>query len=138
VGELHPRWRQSYELPGAPIVFELELAPLLQRELPRFTPIARQQPVWRDLSLIGTDTLTHESLMDAIRSAPTPLVRSALLYDVYKPSKPGGDIGAGERSMTVRLELLDDDNTLTDDRIDAAVTQVLDTLGARLGVRLRG
>ncbi len=40
--------------------------------------------------------------------------------------------------MAVRLELLDDDNTLTDERIDAAVAQVLATLGERLGVRLRG
>jgi len=44
----------------------------------------------------------------------------------------------GERSLSVRLELLDDENTLTDERIDAAVVQVLDTLGARLGARLRG
>src|SRR5262249_22503631 len=26
VGELHPRWRQEYELPSAPVVFELDLA----------------------------------------------------------------------------------------------------------------
>jgi len=138
IGELHPRWRQSYELPTAPIVFELELPALLQRDLPRFEPIPRHQSVWRDLSLVANDSVTHDTLMQAIRSAPTPLVRSALLYDIYKPQAPSADIGAGERSMTVRLELLDDDNTLTDERIDAAVAQVLDTLGSRLGVRLRG
>jgi len=66
------------------------------------------------------------------------LVRSAQLYDIYKPASPSGDIGAGERSMTVRLELLDDENTLTDERIDAVVAQVLANLSARLGVRLRG
>jgi len=48
------------------------------------------------------------------------------------------DIGPGERSMAVRLELLDDENTLTDERIDAAVRSVLDTLSSRLGARLRG
>jgi phenylalanyl-tRNA synthetase beta chain len=138
VGELHPRWRQGYELPGAPILFELDLPLVLERALPAFTPIPRHQSVWRDLSLVASDAVTHESLMQAIRSAPTPLVRSALLYDVYKPAPPTGDIGPGERSMTVRLELLDDDNTLTDERIEAAQAQVLETLRARLGVRLRG
>jgi len=138
IGELHPRWRQAYELPAAPVVFELELAALLQRELPRFAAIPRHQSVWRDLSLVAGDGVTHEALMQAVRAAPTPLVRSALLYDVYKPAAPGAGIGPGERSMTVRLELLDDEQTLTDDRIDAAVAQVLDTLGARLGARLRG
>src|SRR5205085_6052796 len=138
VGELHPRWRQAYELPAAPVVFELDLEALQARALPRFVPLPRHQPVWRDISLVAKDTVTHESLMAAIRSAPTPLVRSALLYDVYKPSAPGGDIGSGERSMTLRLELLDDDNTLTDDRIEAARLQVVDLLRERLGVRLRG
>jgi phenylalanyl-tRNA synthetase beta chain len=31
VGELHPRWRQGYELPQAPVMFELDLDALLQR-----------------------------------------------------------------------------------------------------------
>jgi phenylalanyl-tRNA synthetase beta chain len=138
VGELHPRWRQSYELPTAPIVFELDQPALVQRDLPRFEAIPRHQPVWRDLSLVARDSVTHDTLMQAIHAAPTPLVRSALLYDIYKPSTPAADIGAGERSMTVRLELLDDDTTLTDERIDAAVAQVLDTLVSRVGARLRG
>ena len=43
-----------------------------------------------------------------------------------------------ERSLAVRLELRDDDATLTDDRSDAAVAQVLTALRSRLGVRLRG
>jgi phenylalanyl-tRNA synthetase beta chain len=119
-------------------VFELELAALLQREVPRFSPIPRQQSVWRDIAVIADESVSHDSLMQAIESAPTPLVRRAELFDIYKPGQPTGDIGAGERSMAVRLELLDEDNGLTDERIDAAVAQVLDTLGSRLGVRLRG
>ena len=31
VGELHPRWRQSYELPQAPLLFELDLDAALMR-----------------------------------------------------------------------------------------------------------
>jgi phenylalanyl-tRNA synthetase beta chain len=138
VGELHPRWRQAYELPTAPVVFELDLAALLARDVPEFKPLPRHQSVWRDLSLVAKEAVSHEALVAAIRATPTPLVRSALLYDIYKPQAPSADIGAGEKSMTVRLELLDDDATLTDERIEAAVAQVLDNLGQRLGVRLRG
>jgi phenylalanyl-tRNA synthetase beta chain len=47
-------------------------------------------------------------------------------------------LGAGERSLAVRLELRDDDTNLTDERIDHAVADVLASLGQRLGVRLRG
>lgn len=138
IGELHPRWRQGYELPIAPIVFELALDALLTRGVPEFAAIPRHQSVWRDIAVIVGDSVSFAALMEAIRSAPTPLVRSAQLFDIYRPAQPGGDIGAGERSMAVRLELLDDDNTLTDERIEAATTQVLDTLATRLGARLRG
>jgi phenylalanyl-tRNA synthetase beta chain len=138
VGELHPRLRQAYELPSVPVLFELDLHATLERELARFAPIPRQQPAWRDLSLVGAESITHDALMQAIRATPTPLVRSALLYDIYKPVSPNADIRPGERSMTIRLELLDDSATLTDERIDAVVAQVLQSLGARLGVRLRG
>ena len=138
VGELHPKWRQSYELPNAPVMFELDLSAVLQRPMPLAEPIARQQSVWRDIAVIVADDVTHAKLMDAIHATPHSLVRSALLFDIYKPKLPTSEIGAGERSVAVRLELLDDAVTLTDERIEAAVTQVLNSLATRLGARLRG
>ena len=101
-------------------------------------PVPRHQSVWRDISVVAADTVGHDALMAAIGEAPTPLVRSAQLYDIYRPSQPVAGIAAGERSLTLRLELRDDDNTLTDERSDAAVAQVRETLERRLGVRLRG
>jgi phenylalanyl-tRNA synthetase beta chain len=138
VGELHPRWRQAYELPSAPILFELDAAPLLERPLPRFVPIPRQQPVWRDLAVIAGDTVTHGVLVQAIASAGAPLIRSVRLFDVYRPRTPGTEIAPGERSLAVRIELRDDDSSLTDERIEPVIAAVLDALRSRYGVRLRG
>jgi phenylalanyl-tRNA synthetase beta chain len=138
IGELHPRWRQAYELPCAPMLFEIDLPALLARDVPQFHPIPKHQSVFRDIALIAKDTVTHELLLQAIHATSTPLVRSARLFDIYKPAAATADMAPGERSMAVRLEILDDGNTLTDERIDAAVAQVLDSLGSRLGVRLRG
>ena len=137
VGELHPKWRQAYELPSAPVVFELDVAALQRRDLPVHVPVARQQSAWRDLALIVRDDVRHDALIDAIGAGPQGLIRSARLFDVYRPATPTGDIAAGERSLAVRLELLDDSATLTDERIDAEVTRVVETLRARLGARLR-
>ena len=138
IGELHPKWRQSYELPHAPIVFELDAAALLKRALPRFQSIPKQQSAWRDISVIAGEQVTHESLVETIAGVDPSLVRSAKLFDIYKPATPVGDMAPGERSLAIRLELLDDSATLTDERIEAGVRGVLDTLKARLGVRLRG
>jgi phenylalanyl-tRNA synthetase beta chain len=138
VGELHPRWRQAYELPNAPVLFELDLAAVQRRTLPAFAPIPRLQPVWRDLALIVGENVTHDALLGAIRSAPTGgLVRSARLFDVYKPTQASAEMAPGERSLAVRIELLDDEISLTDERVDAALKGLLATLTERLGVRLR-
>ena len=137
VGELHPQWRQAYDLPGTPILFELDLQALLERDLPAFHPLPKQQSVWRDLSVVASDALTHDLLLQTIGEVPDGVVRRAQLFDIYKPATPGADMAAGERSLSVRLELLDEQATLTDERIDAAVAAVLSTLQRRLGVRLR-
>jgi phenylalanyl-tRNA synthetase beta chain len=138
IGELHPRWRQAYELPSAPLLFEVDTDALLERDIPAFVPLPRQQSAWRDIAVIAGEQVSHAALMEAIGAAGTALVRSARLFDVYRPSQPGGELKAGERSLAVRLELLDDTDTLTDERIEAAVAAVLSSLNQRLGVRLRG
>ena len=139
LGELHPRWRQAYELPGAPVVFELDLTALLQAHLPAAAALPKQQSVWRDIALLANETVTHDALMHVILDPATgTLIRSANLFDVFKPHSPVDGMSPAERSLAVRLELRDDDATLTDDRSDAAVAQVLTALRSRLGVRLRG
>ena len=137
VGELHPKWRQDYELPSAPVLFELDAAALQRRAVPTHVPVARQQSAWRDLALIVGDGVRHDDLMEAIGAGTGCLVRSARLFDVYKPTSPTADIAAGERSLAVRLELLDEATTLTDERIDAEVARVVETLRTCLGARLR-
>jgi len=39
IGELHPRWQQKYDLPQAPVVFEVDAEALRQRDLPRYREI---------------------------------------------------------------------------------------------------
>jgi phenylalanyl-tRNA synthetase beta chain len=136
VGELHPKWRQAYELPQPPVVFELEAAVLLQRPLPVFEPLSRQQSVWRDLALVVGEQVRHDALVAALRD--DPLVRQATLFDIYKPAQPGGGLQAGERSLAVRLELLDPAATLTDERIEAATAAAVDRVARACGARLRG
>ena len=137
VGELHPRWRQAYELPQAPLTFELELDPVLDLPLPVFEPVPRQQPVWRDIALVVNDGVTHDALMSCLQADDDGLVRSAALFDVYKPSQPMPGWAAGERSLAVRLELRDTQATLTEARIEAAMTAALARASQAFGARLR-
>ncbi len=137
VGEFHPRWRQGYELPSAPVVFELDLAAVQARDVPQAQALPRQQAARRDLALVVKEDVKHDALMAALRDDATGLVRSATLFDVYRPKADAADFAAGERSLAVRLELLSDDSTLTDEIIDAAVASAIARATAACGARLR-
>jgi phenylalanyl-tRNA synthetase beta chain len=137
IGELHPKWRQAYELPQAPVVFELDLVALQRRPVPQYEPIPRQQAALRDLAVVVSEQASHDALVAAIHDTDA-LVRGVTLFDIYKPAKPTPEIGPGEHSMAFRLELLDDQATLTDERIDAVIAAVVERLKAAFGARLRG
>jgi phenylalanyl-tRNA synthetase beta chain len=140
IGELHPRWRQDYELALTPVLFELELDAVLARELPRAQPMSKFQAAERDLAVIVAEAVSHDALMQAIWAAPHQgLLRNAVLFDVYRPrpGQPAGSLAEGEKSLAVRLTLHSDQATLTDEQIDAAVQAVLQNLQRSLGARLR-
>ena len=138
VGELHPRWRQAWDLPQAPVMFELELDAVLQRAVPSFQNVSRFQAVERDIAVIVNESVTHAALMQAIHAAPTQgLLRDALLFDVYRPKQAAAGLSEGEKSLAVRLTLNSDEATLTDAQIDAAMQAVLAQLARDVGARLR-
>jgi phenylalanyl-tRNA synthetase beta chain len=141
VGELHPKWRQSYDLPTAPVLFELDLDAVLSRRVPAFKSVAKMQAVQRDVAVVVDDAITHAALMSTIWAAPTAgLLRDAQLFDVYRPKlakdAPAAE-GASDRSLAVRLTLNSDEASLTEEQIEAAVKAVVDQLYLGLGARQR-
>ncbi len=141
IGELHPRWKQGYELPAnvaAPVLFELDLTAVMQRDIPAAAAVAKFQDVERDIAVIVREGVGHAALMAAIHAAPTKgLLRGALLFDVYRPKDSSSGMEQGEKSLAVRLTLGSSYATLTEEQIEAAVATVLLQLGKDVGGRLR-
>ena len=139
IGELHPRWRQSWELPSAPVVLELSLDAVIQRKVPVARGVAKHQSVERDLAVIVQEQVSHAQLMQAIHAAPTQgLLRDAVLFDIYRPkADSGGGLALGEKSLAVRLTLHSDEGTLTDAQIETTMNAVLAQLSQQLSARLR-
>lgn len=52
VGELHPQWQQKYDLPLAPILFEVDLEALTMAHLPQHAEVSRQPLVIRDIAVV--------------------------------------------------------------------------------------
>ena len=138
VGELHPQWRQGYELPQAPVMFELDLDAVLQRPVPFSKMVSKLQPVERDIAVIVQENVTHAALIAAIQRSPTQgLLKEATLFDVYRPLQANASMQLGEKSFAVRLVLGRDTATLTEEEIEGSVQAVLTNLNHELQARLR-
>ncbi len=150
IGEMHPKWVQSYELgkggktTKAPVLFELELDALLQRSVPVAQPVLKTQDVERDIAILVAEKVTFAEVMAAIASVPlSGLTRSATLFDIYRPKAASVELGsnaitADEKSLALRLTFNSQDATLNDEVIEAAVNAVLSQLKSQVGARLRG
>ena len=139
VGELHPKWRQSHDLALAPLLFELELDAVLQRQVSAFEAVGKLQPVERDIAVIVSETVTHAALMSVIEGSATHgLLKSAVLFDVYRPPHSTASIQSGEKSLAVRLVLSSQTTTLTEEVIASVVQAVVEALQQQLHGRLRG
>ncbi len=139
VGELHPRWRQAYDLPLAPVLFELDAQAAMQVALPQATALPKQLPVQRDLAVIVHDSVAHDAVLAAASAAPSPgsLLKAVQLFDVFKPAQAVSGMGPDEKSLALRLTLGDDEQTLTEAQIDAQVQAVLQRLQSQVAARLR-
>ena len=138
IGELHPRWRQSWDLAHAPVVFELQLDAVLHRAVPQAQGVARFPSVERDIAIIVKENVTHAAVMSAIQAASTQgLLRHAVLFDVYRPKAAAAGMALDEKSLAVRLTLNSEEATLQESQIEAVVQAVLAALSAQVQARLR-
>lgn len=142
IGELHPRWRQSYELALAPVMFELALDAVLHRGIPVFKPISRYQAVERDIAVVVNEKVTHNELTAAAWDAATSgLLKDVCLFDIYRPKGTPESALEGasfaEKSMAIRLTLASPDATLTEEQIESVVQSVLASLVEKVSARQR-
>lgn len=133
MGELHPKWVQNYDLPAAPVLFEMDLAALTQRDLIAAKPVSKFQPVRRDLAFVVDDAVQYQDILDAMGSAKSPCVTGIEGFDVYR----GKGVPEGKKSLAFKVILQDTQKTLSDAEIDLAVSQLVAALQQRHDAQLR-
>ena len=150
IGQLHPRLQQHYQLPKPPIVFELDLAPLLVRTLPRHSELSRFQPVRRDISVTVADSEPVAAMIDAVHAAARSERRLSALhefqvFDVYRAPPISSKVAEAsanvllnkEKSLAFRLVLQDTERPVSDAEADAAVEVIVEVFEQRFDARLR-
>ena len=143
IGELHPRWMQKYDLPHAPILFEIEADALIQRTLPVPSEVSKFPPVRRDIAVVVDQKIEVQALLDEMQNALSEdackTVRRVALFDEFRPkSTTSGGLAAHEKSLAFRVTLQDTGGTLQDETVDLAIQTLVDRLARVYGARLRG
>ncbi|MDR5738633.1 phenylalanine--tRNA ligase subunit beta [Caballeronia sp. LZ016] len=143
IGELHPRWLQTYDLPHAPILFEIEAEALMERALPVPSEVSKFPPVRRDIAIVVDQSVPVQALLDELENARSEPackhVTRVALFDEFRPkSNTSGGLREHEKSLAFRVTLQDTGGTLQDETVDTAIRTLVDRLARVHGARLRG
>ena len=137
IGELHPGLQQSYELPQAPILFELDLEAIRELGLPVPEELSKFPAVQRDLAVVVKQNVSAQSLLDVMTASKQNFVRSIELFDEFKPKTGSSSMADDEKSLAFRVTLLNPNETLQDPQIDAVMASLLGTVEKKCAARLR-
>ena len=138
VGELHPRWQQKYDLPQAPVVFEVDAAALQVCDIPAYREISKFPAVTRDIAVVVNQSLQVQELIDAFiaerqSNSACAIMQAVVLFDEYR----GKGLGNDEKSLAFRFTLQDTQTTLQDEKVDAAIAAFVASIEKKYGAKLR-
>lgn len=134
IGQLHPSFEDANDL-NETYVFELDLKQLLNDVQGQilYTMIPKFPGTSRDIAIEvprNEDTGKYIELIEAIDQK---LLQSAKVFDVYQ----GEHIAEDKKSVAIRMEFLNPEQTLTDEDIKPIYDKVIESLEQN-GAKLRG
>ncbi|MCL5059519.1 MAG: phenylalanine--tRNA ligase subunit beta [Candidatus Thermoplasmatota archaeon] len=133
IGALHPRLVQAFDLPAAPVLFELDSEALARRRLPRHAALSRFPLVRRDLAFVLDVHTPAGELLSVLRQAATDGVRSIDVFDDYR----GKGMAENQKSLAIRVVMQDTERTLTDQEVEDAVQKLVDAALRQCNASLR-
>ena len=127
LGELHPMLCQKYELTSAPVIFELDLGPLLSIGVAQHHEISKFPTVRRDIAVVVDENIPAKVLIESLYSAAPASVYEIELFDQYR----GKNLENGKKSLAFRIVMSNTEKTLTEEeieKIDQSLKQTLVSL----------
>jgi phenylalanyl-tRNA synthetase beta chain len=133
IGELHPEWVQKYDLPSAPVLFEVDFDSVMASRIPIHAEVSKFPAVIRDLAVVVDQNLELQVLLDGLRRQLPTLVQGLQLFDIYV----GKGVPENKKSLAFRIVMQDTQRTLQDSEVDAAMQHLMACLGQAFGAELR-
>ena len=125
-GELHPLVVKNYDLKAPVFAAEFALDALIGigEVVPVYQPTPIYPAVPRDLAVVVDKAMEVGKLEAAIRSAEPAYLKAISVFDIYE----GLQVGAGKKSVAFSLTFQADDQTLTDDLVQAEMDKIVAAL----------
>ncbi len=135
VGRIAPEVADYYGLADAPAaaMVRFDYLQAMGQSTRAYTPLPRFPAIRRDLSIAVDEPVTWEQIAAAVDSAAGDLCENLDYVTTYR----GKQVGAGRKSVTMRLTYRHADRTLTHDEVDAAVIAIVAALTAACGAEVR-
>ena len=136
-GELNPKHASSWRS-SAPVFFaQIEVAALIGaagRVKKSCKALAQFPGTTRDIAFVAPETLTNGEVIDFIRKCKAANFESVRLFDIFV----GEDLKKqNKKSMAYSLSFRNQERTLTDNEVNAAMEKIRTRLAAELKVELR-
>ncbi|HOH46994.1 MAG TPA: phenylalanine--tRNA ligase subunit beta, partial [Candidatus Cloacimonadota bacterium] len=117
-------------------IIQIEVQNLTEatRNLPMvFSPISRFPHVMRDISFLLKKEHSYRKLEETILALESDIIESVSVFDEYRSDK----LPEGFRSVSLHLQLRDQQKTLTEERIEELVDFVIKKLQSDLDIIMR-
>ena len=128
IGELHPQVAADNDLKRT-YVFELNYDAMIQVAVGyiNYEQIPKFPGVTRDIALEVNHDVPSSELKQIIHNNGEDILQSTLVFDVYE----GEHLEKGKKSVAIRLNYLDTEDTLTDERVSKIHDKILEALQAQ-------
>ena len=135
LGQLLPTLAKKYDLRDGVFLAEFNLDTLLAKRNPAksFKALPQFPSSRRDVAMIVPETVTHETVLQAVKQAKAANLESVELFDVFR----GKNVPEGQKSVAYAFTYRAADKTLTEADVNSAHEKVLETLKAQLKAELR-
>jgi len=134
LGAIHRELLAEYEITSSVFYGEIRLQTATAEPPPVgiFRPLAKFPPVFRDLACVFPMEVPVGDVLALVRESSKE-IEEATVFDIFTGEK----IGAGLKSVGIRLKLQPSDKTLTDTDVHSIHTKVIDLLENRFGGKIR-
>ncbi|HCV4939765.1 TPA: phenylalanine--tRNA ligase subunit beta [Staphylococcus aureus] len=121
IGELHPILAADNDLKRT-YVFELNFDALMAVPVGyiNYQPIPRFPGMSRDIALEVDQNIPAADLLSTIHAHGGNILKDTLVFDVYQ----GEHLEKGKKSIAIRLNYLDTEETLTDERVSKVQAEI--------------